>query len=160
MKVYAGKGARLLKIIVDSREQNAWPLIGFETERKKLETGDYSISGYEGRVAVERKSKEDAWGCCGGNRRRFVDCLQRLAGLDRACVVIECGLTEFAVRPPYVKRLTAATAVGSFISWSVIYRIPVFWCDNRKYAERVAVRFLAAYLKHVANEAVKIGGTA
>lgn len=39
-------------------------------------------------------------------------------------------------------------AVGSYISWSVQYRIPVFWCDTREYAERVTVRFLAGWMKH------------
>lgn len=157
--VKAGLGG-VLRIIVDSREKNPWSLTGFDTIRGTLHAGDYSLEGYESRVAVERKSKEDAWGCVGGNRRRFVDCLERLAGLDRAAIVIECSLSEFAVKPPYVKRVTAATAVGSYISWSARYRLPIFWADNRHYAERVAVRFLAAYLKHVANESVKIGGTA
>ncbi len=41
-------------------------------------------------------------------------------------------------------------AVGSYISWSCKYRIPVFWCHNKLYAERITVRFLMAYLKHVA----------
>ena len=128
---------------------------------EKLNAGDYSLEGYENSVAVERKSKEDAWGCVGAGRRRFEACLERLAALDRACVVIECGLGDFVVRPPYVKRVTAATAVGSYVSWAARYRLPIFWADNRQYAERVAVRFLAAYLKHVAgaNAGIKIGGT-
>jgi hypothetical protein len=40
-------------------------------------------------------------------------------------------------------------AVGSYISWACLYRIPVFWCDSRDYAERVCLRYLMAYLKHV-----------
>jgi DNA excision repair protein ERCC-4 len=151
----------VLRIVVDTREQMAFPLTGFDIVRKKLNAGDYSLEGYEDRVAVERKNPADAWACVGSGRARFVDCLERLAGLDRAAIVIECSLSEFAVKPPYVKRITPATAVGSYISWSCRYRIPVFWCDNRQYAERVAVRFLAAYLKHVvkANAALKVGGT-
>ena len=152
----------ILKIVVDTREQTPWSLTGFTTVRRKLDAGDYSIEGYEGRVAVERKSKEDAWGCVGRGRERFTRCLESLAQLDRAAIVVECTLGDFAVRPPYVKRVTAATAVGSYISWSCQYRIPVFWCDDRAYAERVAVRFLAAYVKHVEaiNRAIKVGGTA
>lgn len=150
----------MLRIVVDTREQLPFPLTGFETVRGKLNAGDYSLEGYTDKVAIERKSKADAWGCVGGNRERFEACLRRLAALDRAAIVIECTLGEFAIRPPYVKRITPSSAVGSFISWSARHGLPVFWCDNRKYAERVAVRFLAAYLKHVAGEVVKIGGTA
>lgn len=40
-------------------------------------------------------------------------------------------------------------AIGSFISWSCMYRIPVYWCGTRAFAERVTVRFLAAYVKHI-----------
>lgn len=149
-----------LRIVVDTREQNPWPLTGFETRRGTLHAGDYSLAGYENSVAIERKSKEDAWGCVGGGRKRFVACVERLAALDRAAIVIECSLSDMLVKPPYVKRVTPATAVGSYISWACGYRIPVFWCDNREYAERVAVRFLAAYLKHVAaGRGVKVGGT-
>ena len=158
----AGARRSILRIIVDTREQTPWPLTGFDTRRGTLHAGDYSLEGYENSVAVERKSKEDAWGCVGAGRERFTRCLERLAGLDRACVVIEASLSEFQVRPRYVKRVTPATAVGSYISWSCQYRIPVFWCDNRQYAERVAVRFLGAYIKHVAarDAAIKVGGTA
>lgn len=151
----------MLRIVVDTREQTPWPLTGFDTVRRKLDAGDYSLEGWEGQVAVERKSKEDAWGCVGAGRRRFEACLARLAALDRAAVVIESGIGAFSIPPAYVKRVTAATAVGSYISWACRYRIPVFWCDDRRYAERVAVRFLAAYVKHVAarDAAIRVGGT-
>lgn len=143
------KGSGILKIVIDTREQNPWELRGFDTIRGTLNAGDYSLQGYETKVAVERKSKEDAWGCTGLHRGRFLDCLGRLSRLDRAAIVIECGLAEYSKKPKWVKKVTPGTAVGSYISWSVQYRIPVFWCDDRDYAERVAVRFLAAYIKHV-----------
>jgi len=99
-------------------------------------------------VAVERKSKEDAWGCVGAGRKRFEACMGRLGAMESALVVIECGLPEFQVRPPHVKFVTAGTAVGSYISWMCQYRVPVVWCGGREYAERVTVRFLGAFLKH------------
>jgi DNA excision repair protein ERCC-4 len=85
----------------------------------------------------------------GASRERFEACLERLSALERACVVIECGLAEFA-KPPARTRIDARMAVGSYISWMVQYRVPVVWCDDRTLAERFIVRFLAAYHKHVA----------
>lgn len=135
-------------IIVDTREQRPFAFDGYLTQRGTLASGDYSLAGHEHRVAVERKSHADIWQCCAAERARFERCLARLAALERAAVVIECSLTELAVRPPQVQRVTPATVVGSCISWSVQHRIPFFWCDTRRYAERVTIRFLMAYLKH------------
>lgn len=136
-------------IVVDTREQIPYPFTGLATVRGTLGQGDYSLVGHETDVAVERKSKADAWACVAGERQRFERCLERLASLRRAAIVIECDLREFSVRPEHIQRVTAATAVGSFISWSVKYQIQLFWCDTRSYAERVVVRYLAGYLKHV-----------
>lgn len=141
-------------IVVDTREQRPYNFTGLATVRGTLASGDYSLVGHEHRIAIERKEKSDAWNCVAGERDRFERCLERLAALERAAIVIECDLREFSVRPSYVQRITPATAVGSFISWSVKYRIQLFWCDSRAYAERVVVRYLAGYLKHVANRSV------
>ena len=70
--------------------------------------------------------------------------------LDRAAIVIEASMAEFCVPPPQVKRVNAATAVGSYLSWYCKYRIPVFWAESRQWGERVTLRFLAAYYKHCA----------
>jgi len=137
-------------IVIDTREQRPFTFSGYDSVIATLSTGDYSLLGYEDRVAVERKSKEDAYGCVGTGRRRFIDCLKRLAELDRAAIVIERSIEDFAV-PPARTRIDARMAVGSYISWSCQYRIPVFWCESRAYAERVTVRFLAAYVKYRIN---------
>src|SRR3972149_11563687 len=134
-------------IVIDTRERLPFSFEGIPTVSGTLATGDYSLTGLESLVAVERKSYEDAWGCVGAGRRRFTDCLKRLGELDRAAIVIECSLGAFAI-PPRRTRLDARMAVGSYISWSCQYRIPVFWCDSRAFAERVTLRFLLAYLKH------------
>ena len=142
------KHKELPTIIIDTREQDPFPLVGYETQVATLKTGDYSLIGFEDRVAVERKSKSDAYGCVGTGRKRFTDCLERLATLDRAAIVIERSIEDFDQNPPARTRIDSRMAVGSYISWACKYRIPVFWCSNRAYAERVTVRFLAAYIKH------------
>lgn len=142
---------KLPPIIIDTREQAPFTFEGYETKIATLKTGDYSLEGFEDKVAVERKSKSDAYGCVGGGRKRFVDCLERLAAMDRAAIVIERSIEDFDQNPPERTRIDSRMAVGSYISWACKYRIPVFWCNNRLYAERITVRFLAAYIKHVAN---------
>ena len=135
-------------IVIDTREQLPYTFDGMQTVRLKLDAGDYSLLGHQSHVAVERKSKADAYGCVGGGRKRFERALARLAEVSRPAIVIECSLMDFTVPPPRT-RINAAQAVGSYIKWACIYRIPIFWCDDRAQSERVTVRFLLAYLKHL-----------
>jgi len=98
-------------------------------------------------VAVERKSKEDAYQCVGASRERFERCLDRLSRLDRAAIVIEATLPEFVVPPPRT-RITARMAVRSYLSWSCQFGIPVFWCGDRSYSQAVTLRWLLSFVKH------------
>ena len=133
--------------MIDTREQLPYTFEGLPSVVAKLDAGDYSLVGHEHRVAVERKTKEDMYGCIGAGRKRFTVCLERLAVMESACIVIECSLAQFAV-PPTRTRIDARMAVGSVISWSCMYRLPVFWAGSRDYGERVTLRWLCAYLKH------------
>ena len=146
----------LPRIVIDTREQLPYEFAGYDTVVRKLDAGDYSLEGHEHAVAVERKSKQDAYGCVGSGRDRFVRCLDRLGAMDRTCVVIECSLADFA-QPPSHTKITAAQAVGSYVGWSMRYRIPVYWCWDdpvrritaRQFAERVTLRYLASYAKMI-----------
>jgi ERCC4-type nuclease len=137
-------------IAIDTREQLRYQFDGYTSYRTTLVTGDYSLRGFENVLAVERKNHADAWAMLTDSRKRFERCLERMAVLDRAAIVIESSLAEFCIPPPQVKRVNAATAVGSYLSWSCKYRIPVYWAESRQWGERVTLRFLAAYYKHCA----------
>ena len=141
-------------IIVDTRETLPFKFDGYQTKRAKLDAGDYSLLGFTDCVGVERKSHEDAWGSMGIGRSRFHRCVQRLAELDRAAIVIECSLSRLCERPYYAdgRQITVASVIGGFISYSAHYAIPVFFCDNRAMAERVTLRFLASWYKHRAGK--------
>lgn len=139
-------------IAVDTREQLPFDLLGFATMRKTLGAGDYSIVGLEDKLSVERKSYSDAWSSMSAGRARFERCVKRLAELDRAAIVIECSVKELAVQPSRIERVSPASVVGGLISWSCQYRLPVFFADDRAHAERITVRYLAAYWKHLRGE--------
>lgn len=139
-------------LIIDTREQAPFAFTGLPSRRGTIPAGDYSLDGYEALVAVERKSHGDCWGSMSTGRGRFQRCVQRLAELDRAAIVIECSLTHLCNRPHYIQRTTVASVVGGLVSYSAQYAIPVFWCDNRAMAERVTLRFLASWYKHRAQK--------
>lgn len=140
----------LPRVAVDTREQLRYTFPNNESYRVTLPTGDYSLEGFIDKVAVERKNHADAWAMLTDSRARFERCLGRLAALDRAAIVIESSMADFCIPPPQIKRVNAATAMGSYISWSTKYRVPVFFAENRQWGERVTLRILAAYYKHVA----------
>jgi ERCC4-type nuclease len=141
----------LPRIAIDTREQLRYMFDGHESYRTTLATGDYSLEGFTDVLAVERKNHADAWSMLTSERKRFERCLERMAQLDRAAIVIECSMKDFCVPPPQVKRVNAATAMGSYISWSTKYRVPVFFAENRQWGERTVLRILAAYYKHCSN---------
>lgn len=89
-------------IVIDTREQLPFSFAAIPadkehgggtwqvtTERRTLPSGDYSLAGFETRVAVERKSVSDLFGTISQGRDRFVRELERLAEYDYAAVVIE-----------------------------------------------------------------------
>ena len=54
-------------IIIDTREQIPWEFRDLPTEPGTLDTGDYSVSGLEHLIAVERKSLDDLWPASGAS---------------------------------------------------------------------------------------------
>ena len=146
-------------IRIDTREQAPlWPRT--DANKATLHTGDYSVSGYESRVAVERKSVSDLLGSLGGRggvrRKRFESEFQRLGGLERGAVVIEGTISQI-YKARRFGRITPAHAIGAMISWAAKYRVPVFFCDDRYIARSVTKTYLRlaweAFQKEAADSA-------
>jgi ERCC4-type nuclease len=140
----------LFTVVIDSREQQPYSYPGAVV--KGLPTGDYSALGYENRVAIERKSKADAYASLGSGRARFERELQRLAKLDYAAIVIESSLEDF-LEPPAFTRMNPKSAVNSIIAWSVKYRVGVFFAGNRTLARSLIYRLLEKFVRY-ANEGI------
>jgi len=132
-----------LRIIQDSREQCPFRFEGFNAvvEVGALEAGDYSLAGFERKVAVERKSLGDLIGCLSGDRARFERELARLRGYDCAAVVVEQPQSVLRLGH-FRSRMDAGAAWQSCIALSMRYRIPFWFCESRQDAERVAYDFL------------------
>lgn len=124
--------------------------------------GDYSIDGYFGRVAIERKSMDDAHGTFlgwsgdqqdYGRRQRFEQELANLSNVECACVVVECSLGQLLDNAPSTDNKTAVLnrkiLNRSIIAWQQDYGVPFVFCDTRRLAELYAFRFLERfYEKH------------
>ena len=141
----AGKPDSAPVIVVDTREQRPYrfprSVVG------TLATGDYSIIGLEDKVAIERKTRQDAYGSLGRGRDRFEREMQRLAALDYAAVVIEASLPAFLEAPPFT-RMNPRAALNSILAWSVKYKVCVHWAGDRRHGNAVTLRLLEKYWRY------------
>lgn len=74
-----------------------------------LPAGDYSLPGFEDRVAIERKSVDNLIGCLmNSDRSRFERELQRASHYDLFAVVVESTLHGVSrVSPPLQEAIAA-----------------------------------------------------
>jgi len=138
-------------IAVDTREK--YPYVFPQSQRKKLATGDYSIIGLEDKIAIERKTKEDAYSSLGQGRARFERELERLSKFDYAAIVIEASLPDFLQAPAF-SQMNPRAAANSIIAWSVKYRVCVFFAGDRQHGSALTRRLLEKYWKYYSCEAV------
>ena len=133
-----------MKVVIDTREQ--LPYEFEDSITRTLQTGDYSIFGYEDQVTVERKTKADAYGTIGKGRNRFIKELERLREIDYSAIVVEASLTNF-VEPPRFSQLNPKSAINSLLAWSIRYGVHVFFADNRTMGNLLTLRILERYWK-------------
>jgi ERCC4-type nuclease len=99
------------------------------------------VDGIEACVAVERKTLDDFVSTVIRQRVRFRRELCKLAGYRAACVVVEAGLLE-VLQGRYRGGAHPNAVLGSALSITLDYRIPVFFCSSRQ----AACQFVQAYL--------------
>lgn len=139
-----------MKIFIDTREQRPFTFKRFEveTERVTLPAGDYSLPGFEDRVAIERKELNDLTGCLCKDRDRFERELAKLRFYDLAAVVVEASLDDMS-KGRYRSEMKAHAALQSVFAFQVRYRVPFIWAGNRAAAEYVTFSLLEKYLVEI-----------
>ena len=147
-----------MRIIRDSREQASLTFASYPVEVAvgTLEAGDYSIRGFERKVAVERKSLSDLIGCLSAERPRFEKELARLRGYDAAAVVVESPADDLRAGR-YRSKLDAVAAWQSVLAFSMRYRIPFVWCRDRADAERTTFDLLRHFHRDRMRELAALG---
>jgi len=145
-------------IVIDTREQNPYKFKGRLTVRKKLDAGDYSVSGFENEIAIERKSCLDFLSSITRERDRFKKELEKLSKYRLAVLVIESSLSEIlnATRPAKGKKklgytvpitevkinVSSKAIISTIISIMVRYRIIFYFAENRTDAEKFVIGVL------------------
>lgn len=143
-------------VVIDTREQRPFsftaPLriarqrrtFAVQTTVATLTSGDYSLVGFETRVAVERKSVADLFSTLSAGRARFERELDRLnSTYERAAIVIEEEWSKIFLEPPKRSQLPPRTVFMSVVSFQEKYPRVHWWTlPGRACAEACTIRIL------------------
>ena len=145
---------RFLNFLADAKHkrkvkgEDCWytPRLFIPTEVGTLRTGDYSIQGFETRIAVERKSLSDLFGTLGAGRDRFVRELERMATMEVAAVVIEANCDVAMLHPPANSKLPPKSVFRSINAWEQEFpTIHWHWMGGKSLAEHKTFRILERF---------------
>jgi ERCC4-type nuclease len=140
-------------IAVDTREQQPFSFEGITVGKNKtpiviptqvatLKQGDYSIVGFENRVAIERKSIPDLCSTIFHGRDRFIRELERMDKMDFAAIIIE---GDWADCQHYCALMTNANPVsldGSVIAFQIRHKAQWLFRPGRYVAMKTTFKLL------------------
>lgn len=148
-----------MKILVDTREKIPWTFASTqsEVEKRKLDTGDYTLEGLEDVLCIERKKSvaELAGNVTDG---RFTKELLRISSFKYAFLILEFDyrhidmFPEGSDIPKYLKKKVRVK--GNFIikrlsNIAIDYGIHILPCTNTQYAEHVAYSLMKRVYERV-----------
>jgi len=141
----ACRGRQGFIIAVDTRERHPYHFA--VSELRRLKTGDYSIVDLEEQITIERKRLDELFSIAGRERERFERELERMAKLDYAALVIEADLPRI-LRGAAFSQVSPKAVIQSLVSWSIRYRVQVFFAGDRQHANALTCRVLEKYWKY------------
>ena len=136
-----------ISIVIDSRERRPYSFT-LPTVVAGLKVGDYSLAGFEDRIAIERKTIGDLIACLSSGRKRFERELKRGRELDYFCLVVETDLKALT-DGKYRSRMNPESVVQSLLAFSVRYRLPIFFVGGRKRGQQVTQGLLSKYAREI-----------
>jgi len=131
-------------VLIDTREKLPFQFGNdIQTEKTKLEVGDYSLQGLKHLVAVERKSLDDFVNSTIHNKHRFTQNLMDLSRMDHKAIVVEASLRDVFMHR-YKSKAHNQAVFGIIAALSGKWKIPVFFWENHAYAQMMVEKYLSA----------------
>lgn len=135
-----------ITILVDTREQTPWEFSHYVTAKQKLDTGDYTVSGLEDKLAIERKKSV---GEIANNitEKRFIDVLERLSSYKYPFLLLEFGMDKVLKFPIGSElpqkvwdkiKISPNFLVKNILDWQLKYNINVLFCESTSNAIEIA----------------------
>jgi len=128
-------------ILIDQREQAPLRFKSIKTERCLLTCGDYSLRGLSAEVAIERKSLPDLVACCGKERARFIEQIERMRDFRFRALVVEARYTDVSIGA-YRSRINPLSVLGTLIKVAQDLNVPVWLAEDPAGASEIVERML------------------
>lgn len=139
-----------IKIIVDTREQQPWEFPRHETASRKLDTGDYSMEGFEHLLCIERK-KSVSEIANNITESRFKDVVARMETFQYAFLLLEFELDDVLAYPVGSNvpkkmwdklKITPKFILKHLVELQILHNIKVLFCGSPSSAERMALSIM------------------
>ena len=137
-------------VIVDTREQQPWTLKYHSSAIQKLDTGDYSVQGYEDLICIERKHSISEF-VSNMSEKRFLDVLNRMTKYKYSYIVMEFNFDDvlnFPIGSDIPKKMWDRLKVSpAYITKYIAeihtkYNIHVLFCGSPTGAEKMALSLM------------------
>ncbi len=129
--------------VVDTREKDGHELDlkPLTFVKKKLDTGDYSVVGYENRITVETKYLDDFIACMTAERMRFEAELVRMRTFEHKAIVIKSSWADIEWGR-YRSKIPYAAVMGSAMGFALSANVSILMTEDHKKAGLMVARLL------------------
>lgn len=147
-------------IIIDTREQHPWELKHYTKASRKLDTGDYSVEGFENLLCIERKYSISEFVNNMGEKR-FKDVLERMKSYEYAFIIMEFNFNDilnFPIGSTIPKRvwdklkISPSYIIKYITDIQMKYGIHVLFCDSPAGAEKMALSIMRRVVENHGNK--------
>jgi len=143
-----------MNIVHDQREKKPFDIPGVDQTAVHLETGDYTVEGYEDQFAVERKSINDLATSLGSTRENFEAEIERAQSMNEFTVLIE-GSRQDIEDDRYYSNIHPNSVLGTVEKWPLKYgTLNFIWAGEDQDGRRV--RSMSEARDHAAQECLRL----
>jgi len=129
-------------VIQDSREKIPYTFSdSVPVEQGTLNTGDYTVKGFEDVFAVERKSLPDLLKSITWERKRFKKEIERGDDFLAFVVMIEVPM-KTVLEKDYRRDVHPNAIMGTIQNWEKYHTVEFVWATDRDDAEEATLRLL------------------
>jgi hypothetical protein len=137
-------------VIIDTREQHPWEFETIEKTIAKLDTGDYSLKGFEDLFCIERKASVSEF-ANNITEKRYVDVVERLSKVKYSFLLLEFDLYDLLRYPEGSNvpqrirdkiRITPKFLLKKINELQIMHNIKVIFCGDPISAEIMALSIM------------------
>ncbi len=138
-------------LIIDSNEKDD-PLFLHHPPKRltfiidHLETGDYSVKGFENQITIERKKIPDLLGCLGNDRERFKREIERMKSFEWRAIVVQGAESDLYQYHDF-SQMEPESVRQQLVSINIRHNLQFYYNQNREQLERWVLDHLLKFFR-------------